>query len=81
MSPIQPLSPYPDLAGYMAGAGEGATVRQRGGPEVGHPVCLVRGHVCFSLGGLKWETRTEIREAVSYKSKLGHFASVIAEIV
>ena len=48
---------------------------------MGHPVCLVRGHVCFSLGGLKWETRTEIREAVSYKSKLGHFASVIAEII
>lgn len=65
----------------VAWEGEGAMVGQSGGPEVGHLMCLVRGHICFSLGGLKWETGTEIREAVSYRSKLGYSASVIAETI
>ena len=65
----------------VAGVGEGATVGQRGGPEVGCPVCLVSGHICFSLGGPKWETGAETREAVSYRPRLRHSASVIAESI
>lgn len=65
----------------MAWEGEGAMVGQRGGPEVGYPLCLVRGHICFSLGGLKRETGTEVKEAVSCRSKLGYSVSVIAETI
>lgn len=34
--------------------------------EVGHPVSLVKVHICLSLIGLRLEVGTKVREVVSY---------------